>query len=115
MFPKDLTRESLQTSPRKCHSVVDKRYYVGYKLHLIITTDGIFREMAVTPANVLAINFSNKGSTMKVRKREILGDRGYISTSLEADTFITYGIILSTTPRSYLMNVERLSSDRKRT
>lgn len=109
-----ICREEHCTAPRKGYSAVDRRYYVGYKLHMIINTDGIFHDMAVTPANVHDINFLKDRQYDGSEEREILGDRGYISASLRADLFSNYGITLNTPPRSNQKTAERFSPDRRK-
>jgi hypothetical protein len=37
--------------------VVDKKYFIGYKLHLLMSEHGAFQDMQITPGNVHDINF----------------------------------------------------------
>ncbi|ARN77159.1 hypothetical protein BST97_03675 [Nonlabens spongiae] len=68
--------EDLGTAPRKGYSAVDRRYYIGYKLHLLMSMQGIFHDMAVTPANVHDIKFLKERQYDGSEEREIIGDRG---------------------------------------
>lgn len=44
--------ESPANAPAKGWSAVDRRYFIGYKLHLVICSNVPFRDMAISPANV---------------------------------------------------------------
>jgi hypothetical protein len=91
-----ICREDHLTAPRKGYSAVDRKYYIGYKLHLLTNENGVFQDMQVTPANVHDINFLKQHCFEDYsRGRTILGDRGYISKSLQADLFTSYDITLS--------------------
>lgn len=94
-----ICRTDEHTAPRKGWSAVDRRYYIGYKLHMLIGSDGLFHDMAVTPANVHDINFLKDRSYEGSEQSTIIGDRGYISASLQADLFTDYGISLRVPPR----------------
>lgn len=88
-------REEHLTAPKKGYSAVDRKYYIGYKLHLLTDENGIYQDMQVTPANVHDINFLKDCAFEDWCKgRTILGDRGYISASLQTDLFTNYGIHL---------------------
>lgn len=94
-----ICRSDELTAPKKGWSAVDRRYYIGYKLHMLIGSDGLFHDMAVTPANVHDINFLKDRSYDGSEQSTIIGDRGYISANLTADLFTDYGITLEVPPR----------------
>lgn len=90
-----ICKETFETSPRKGFSAVDQRYYIGYKLHLLINRYGIFQDMKITPTNVHDINFliELQPETYLIGKTT-LGDRAYISASVQTDLFTQYDIKL---------------------
>lgn len=90
-----ICKEDLYTAPRKGWSAVDKRYYIGYKLHLLTNEYGVIQDMQVTPANVHDIKFlKDLEPEDYTLGKTILGDRGYISAQLQADLFMYYDINL---------------------
>jgi hypothetical protein len=110
-----ICKENPSTAPRKGYSAVDRRYYIGYKLHLLIDEHGIFQDIAVTPANVHDINFLKElhyeDYTMG---SQILADKGYVSATLRADLFTSYDIELSTPPRSNQKDLPPMSPQNSR-
>lgn len=90
-----ICKEDPYNAPKKGYSAVDKRYYIGYKLHLLINEHGIFQDLQVTPANVHDLNYLKTiqpedysyGKTM-------LADKGYISQAVQTDLFTEYQINL---------------------
>jgi hypothetical protein len=90
-----ICKENVQTAPMKGFSAVDQRYYIGYKLHLLTTADGILQDMSLTPANVHDIQFLKESSFEDVPDgTTLLGDRAYISQQMQLDLFETYQITL---------------------
>ncbi|MCO4775912.1 MAG: IS982 family transposase [Flavobacteriales bacterium] len=90
-----ICKQEEQTSPRKGYSAVDQRYFIGYKLHLMVDEHGVTNEMQILPANIHDItalkayepDFTQQGRTL-------IGDRGYISTQVQHDLFTIHDIEL---------------------
>lgn len=96
-----ICKESFETAPRKGFSAVDQRYYIGYKLHLLTNEFGVFQDMQITPANVHDINFlKHLEPEVYSQGKTILGDRAYISASVQTDLFTNFDIQLSVPYRS---------------
>ena len=80
-------RDEVMASKGK--NLIMNGWYIGYKLHLITTTTGIYRDMMITPANVHDSYF------LKVISQEdehlsghtLLGDRGYLGKSTQLRLF----------------------------
>ena len=75
-----------------------KETYFGYKVHALITFDGVIKTLELTSASVddrkaLPDLVENQG------KLVILGDKGYVSQSLK-ETLVNEGITLLALPRS---------------
>ncbi len=95
-----ICREYWTTSPAKGYSAVDKSYLVGYKLHLMISGNGALVDAQLSPANVHDIHFlKGWNNKARLRSKELLGDRGYISASVQTNLFDNYKIRLCTPTR----------------
>lgn len=96
-----ICKEDAVNAPRKGYSAVDKRYFIGYKLHLLTSEHGVFQDMQVTPGNVHDINFLKDVQLEDYTKgKTLLGDRGYISKAVQTDLFTTHDITLEVPYRS---------------
>ena len=64
-----------------------KSYFIGYKLHLITTSTGIYRDILITPANTpdnVFLKVLNIDDT-HLRGYTMLGDKGYVGKQLQLD------------------------------
>lgn len=97
----NICKENPDTAPRKGYSAVDKRYFIGYKLHLLTDEHGIFHDMQITPGNVHDINFLKEWHPeAHTTGTTLLGDRGYISAKVQTDLFTNFNIKLEVPYRS---------------
>ena len=76
-------------------SATDQQYYIGYKLHLITSSSGVFQECAVWPANVHDINFLKQLGETHLCDCRLIGDRAYRSAPLQLNLFRTHEIDLT--------------------
>lgn len=86
-------RKSFETSPAKGWSAVNKSWFIGYKLHVVIFDNGVVQQSGITKGNVHDINFLKQVKDLPVQKK-ILGDRAYISKTLQMDLFEQYKVTL---------------------
>lgn len=86
-------RKSFETAPAKGWSAVNRSWFIGYKLHVIIFDNGVVQQSGITKGNVHDINFLKQVKDLPVKKR-ILGDRAYISKTLQMDLFEQYKVTL---------------------
>jgi hypothetical protein len=86
-------RKSFETAPAKGWSAVNKSWFIGYKLHVIIYDNGVVQQSGITKGNVHDINFLKQAKDLPVKKT-ILGDRAYISKPLQMDLFEQYNVKL---------------------
>lgn len=90
-----ICRENEETAPRKGFSAVDQRYYIGYKLHLLVDEHGITSDIQVLPANIHDITaLKNYEPDFTQQGRTLIGDRGYISATVQHDLFTEYDVEL---------------------
>ena len=64
-------------------------YYIGYKMHIITTSSGVYRDMLLTPGiahDSIFLKLLNKEDD-HLRSRELLGDCGYIGKAIQLQLF----------------------------
>jgi len=86
-------KNDFETAPAKGYSAVNRSWYIGYKLHMVIFENGVIQQGSITKANVHDINFLKQIEDLPVNK-ELLGDRAYISQTVQADLFTSYQVKL---------------------
>lgn len=86
-------RHDFETAPAKGYSAVNRSWYIGYKLHVIIHDNGIIQQAGITKANVHDINFL-KALDHLPEGKSLLGDRAYISQTVQMDLFDHYQVKL---------------------
>ena len=86
---KDLVQAS------KGYSSTEKQYFIGYKLHLIVSSSGVFQECEILPGNVHDINFLKLIEQTHLSKCTLIGDRAYLSAPLQLHLFEEFQIDLS--------------------
>ena len=84
-------RQTFETAPAKGYSAVNKGWFIGYKLHVVIYDNGVVQESGMTKGNVHDINFL-KNIKHLPGEIQILGDRAYISKTLQMDLFDHYQV-----------------------
>jgi IS5 family transposase len=99
-------------------SATERNYFIGYKLHLITSSTGVFQEYALWPANVHDIHFLKQMKETHLLKCELLGDRAYRSAPLQMNLFEAHEIELTVPYRrnqhDYTPYSEDLKIKRKR-
>lgn len=80
-------KENFETAPDKGYSAVSKQYFVGYKLHLVTSLDGVFFSMDLTKASVHDIHYLSDIKHSGMNNATLLGDAGYISSDCQLDLF----------------------------
>ncbi len=53
----EICKQNIETAPSKGYSSVNKGWFIGYKLHLIIYENGVVEQSGVTKGSVHDINF----------------------------------------------------------
>lgn len=93
-------REHFISAPDKGYSAVFDQFYIGYKLHLVVSLDGVYQCMDLTKASVHDVHYLNDIKTGGLRNCLVLADKGYLSASQQIDLFYSAGIELQTPMRS---------------
>jgi len=86
-------RKSFDTAPAKGFSSVNKGWFIGYKLHVVIFDNGVVQQSGVTKGNIHDINYL-KGLQKMPAGKLLLGDRAYLSKPLQMDLFDRYQVKL---------------------
>jgi len=94
-----ICREHLETAPDKGYSATLGQYYLGYKLHLVVTLNGVFHSMDLTKASVHNIQYLKDLKHSGLQDCLLLADKGYLSSQGQLDLFLSKGIELQTPMR----------------
>lgn len=86
-------RKSYDTAPAKGYSAVNRGWFIGYKLHVVIFDNGVVQQSGVTKGNIHDINYL-KGLRNLPSGKLLLGDRAYRSNSLQMDLFDNFKVKL---------------------
>ena len=109
-------RKDYETSPAKGFSAVNKSWFIGYKLHVIIYDNGVVQQSGITKGNVHDINFLKNVESLP-NKKTLLGDRAYISNPLQYSLFQDYTVSLKVPFRynqhNYQKHPKKLKSKRQ--
>ncbi|WP_341835360.1 IS982 family transposase [Chitinophaga pollutisoli] len=86
-------KHDFETAPAKGYSAVNRSWFIGYKLHVVIYDNGAIQQAGITKANVHDINFLKEIDSLPAKK-SLLGDRAYISQTVQMDLFDQYQVKL---------------------
>jgi len=93
-----ICKDDFETAPSKGFCASQNNWFYGYKLHGICSVDGIFHSIDITKAEVHDIHFL-KNIKYQIPDCVLLGDKGYLSESIQLDLFQTVNIKLETPKR----------------
>ena len=112
-----ICKETFNTSPNEGFCASQQSRYYGYKLHAICTIQGVFRSFDLSKASVHDIHYLNDVKN-KFEDVVILGDKGYLSQSIQMDLFnyqnIRLGVPLRKNQIEYQPQAYILRKSRKR-
>ena len=81
-------------------------YFYGYKLQGVCSVNGIFHSIELTKASVHDVTFL-KEMNSQLSDCVLIGDKGYLSSSLQLDLFHSANIQLETPMRSNQKNYKK--------
>ena len=99
-------KESFETAPAKGFCASQNMHFYGYKLQGICSANGIFHSVELTKANIHDTTFLKEFNT-QLADCVLLGDKGYLSSSLQLDLFHTANIQLETPMRTNQKNYKK--------
>lgn len=94
-----ICKNEFETAPSKGFCASQNNWFYGYKLHGVCSINGIFHSLDITKAEVHDIHFL-KNIKQQMSDCVLLGDRGYLSQSIQLDLFQTVNIKLETPKRT---------------
>jgi hypothetical protein len=86
-------RKDFETAPAKGYSAVNRGWFIGYKLHVVIFDNGVIQQSSVSKGNVHDINYLKSLDSLPNGK-QLLGDRAYRSNPLQMDLFEKFNVKL---------------------
>jgi hypothetical protein len=98
-----ICKEDFHTAPDKGYCASQDTWYYGYKLHGVCNVDGVFKAIDITKASVHDVHLL-KDLKYQMTDCVLLGDRGYLSATIQLDLFETANIKLETPMRSNQKN-----------
>ncbi len=93
-----ICRDDFETAPSKGFCASQNSWFYGYKLHGICSVTGVFHSLDITKDEVHDIHFL-KNIKQQVADCVVLGDRGYVSETIQLDLFQSANIKLETPKR----------------
>jgi len=94
-----ICKAEYKTAPAKGFCASQQMYFYGYKLHGVCSLSGVFQSLDITKANVHDIQFL-KNIKHQITDCVLLGDRGYLSATIQLDLFESANITLETPMRA---------------
>ena len=93
-----ICKDEFETAPSKGYCASQNNWFYAYKLHGVCSVNGIFHSLEITKAEVHDVHFL-KNIKQQMSDCVLLGDRGYLSESIQLDLFRTVNIKLETPMR----------------
>jgi hypothetical protein len=76
-------------------------YFLGYRLHLIVSSSGVYQHCTLLPANRHDVVFLKELERTHLSDCVLIGDKAYDSHPLQLELFEGWGIILSSPMRTF--------------
>ena len=99
-------RGSIETAPDKGYCASQSMYFYGYKLRGVCSANGVFHSVELTRASVRDTTFLQEMNS-QLSDCVLIGDKGYLSSSLQLDLFHTANIRLETPKRKNQTNYKK--------
>lgn len=112
-----ICKEDIDSAPAYGYCAAQKMRYYGYKLHSVCSSTGVFKVFDLSPANIHDIHYLYDVKE-QLENCYLIGDKGYLSHSIQLDLFENKDIKLETPMRKNQFNFKKmhwsLSRARKR-
>jgi hypothetical protein len=93
-----ICKDEFETAPSKGFCASQNSWFYGYKLHGVCSVTGVFHSLDITKAEVHDVHFL-KNIKQQMSDCVVLGDRGYLSETIQLDLFQSVNITLETPKR----------------
>ncbi|WP_313377308.1 IS982 family transposase, partial [Chishuiella sp.] len=94
-----ICKEADHAIPNRGFCASQNLHFYGYKLHAVCSINGVFETFDLSPASVHDIHFL-QDLKLKLSDCVLLGDKGYISQSIQIDLFTEVNVKLETPKRA---------------
>lgn len=94
-----ICKETFNTAPDKGFCASQNFYFYGYKLQGVCSVNGVFHSIELTKASVHDATFLREVNS-QLSDCVLIGDKGYLSSSLQLDLFHSANIRLETPMRT---------------
>jgi hypothetical protein len=101
-----ICKKEFETAPSKGFCASQNTWFYGYKLHGVCSVSGIFHSLDITKAEVHDVHFL-KNIKQQMSDCVLLGNRGYLSRTIQLDLFQTVNIKLETPKRKNQVDYKR--------
>ena len=101
-----ICKENFENAPDKGFCASQDFYFYGYKLQGVCSVNGIFHSVELTKASVHDVTFL-KEMNSQLSDCVLIGDKGYLSSSLQLDLFHSANIELETPMRRNQKNYKK--------
>lgn len=98
-----ICKEEFESAPSKGFCASQNNWFFEYKLHGVCSVTGVFHSLDITKAEVHDVHFL-KNIKQQMSDCVLLGDRGYLSESIQLDLFQSVNIRLETPKRMNQLN-----------
>jgi len=99
-------KERFESAPDKGFCASQDFYFYGYKLQGVCSVNGVFHSIELTKASVHDATFLQEMNS-QLSDCVLIGDKGYLSSSLQLDLFHTSNITLNTPMRKNQLNYKK--------
>lgn len=95
--------EDIDSSPNHGYCAFQQMNFYGYKFHSVCSSAGVIKSFDLTPASVHDIHYLNDVKN-QMADCILIGDKGYLSHSIQVDLFETRNIKLEVPMRKNQFN-----------
>ena len=99
-------KERFESAPDKGFCASQDFYFYGYKLQGVCSVNGVFHSIELTKASVHDATFLQEMNS-QLSNCVLIGDKGYLSSSLQLDLFHTSNVTLDTPMRKNQLNYKK--------
>lgn len=99
-------KERFESAPDKGFCASQDFYFYGYKLQGVCSVNGVFHSIELTKASVHDATFLQEMNS-QLSDCVLIGDKGYLSSSLQLDLFHTSNVTLDTPMRKNQLNYKK--------
>jgi hypothetical protein len=93
-----ICKKEFETAPSKGFCASQNTWFYGYKLHGVCSISGVFHSLDITKEEVHDVHFLDN-IKQQMSDCVLLGDRGYLSKTIQLDLFQSVNIKLETPKR----------------